>query len=239
MKYMGSKNRIAKELLSVMLENTDGVNVFYDVCCGGGNLVDKVPSKFKRVGIDNNKYVIALLNALRDGWQPPEITEEVYRFIKSNQESVEDYLVGYVGISLQYNGKPWGGFANKVKTKIDTIRDYQKEARSNVLKQSKQIQGIDFICSSYDVFSYRKDSIIYIDKPYEDTTKYHRNDFPHADFWEWCRDMAKQGYRLYISEYNAPSDFKCIWEKELSVTLAKNSNDKKATEKLFIYEETK
>jgi len=84
-KYMGSKNRIAKELLAVILKDTAGVSVFYDVCCGGGNLIDKVPGKFIRVGIDNNKYVIALLNALRDGWQPPEITEDVYKFIKDNK----------------------------------------------------------------------------------------------------------------------------------------------------------
>ena len=228
---MGSKNRIAKELLTVMLENTDGINVFYDVCCGGANLIDKVPSKFKRIGIDNNKYIIALLNALKDGWQPPKITEEIYKFIKSNQESISDHLVGYAGFQLSFGCRWFDSYSKNKKG-----YDYQSAAQRGCLKQSQNLQGIEFICSSYDKINYRKDSIIYIDKPYEGKAKYHKNDFPHTNFWDWCRGMAKQGYRLYVSEYNAPDDFKCIWEKEITVTLAKDSNNKKATEKLFIYE---
>ena len=38
---------------------------------------------------------------------------------------------------------------------------------------------------------------------------------------------------VLISEYNAPCDFKCIFEKQLTTTLDKNSR-KKDTEKLFI-----
>ena len=30
---------------------------------------------------------------------------------------------------------------------------------------------------------------------------------------EWCRKMKIKGNEIYISEYSAPSDFKCIWSK--------------------------
>jgi len=38
---------------------------------------------------------------------------------------------------------------------------------------------------------------------------------------------------VYVSEYNAPNDFDCIWEKELPKTHP--NQKKKSTEKLFIF----
>ena len=42
MKYMGSKNRIAKHLIPIMVAEADskGITNFYDICCGGCNLID-------------------------------------------------------------------------------------------------------------------------------------------------------------------------------------------------------
>jgi DNA adenine methylase len=42
---------------------------------------------------------------------------------------------------------------------------------------------------------------------------------------------AKEGHKVFVSEYNAPSDFKCVWRQELT----NNLNLKKAVEKLFTY----
>lgn len=39
---------------------------------------------------------------------------------------------------------------------------------------------------------------------------------------------------VLISEENAPSDFECIWEQEVSRSI-KASDKSKSTEKLFIY----
>ena len=58
----------------------------------------------------------------------------------------------------------------------------------------------------------------------------------HADFCEWCRTMSKKGHKIFISEYNAPEDFECIWEKGLSSSLSangKSGGNKKSVEKLF------
>ena len=40
---------------------------------------------------------------------------------------------------------------------------------------------------------------------------------------------------MFISEYNAPDDFVCIWSQELNVSVAKNGKHKKAIEKLFVH----
>jgi len=105
------------------------------------------------------------------------------------------------------------------------------------LNQSKFLKGIEFICSSYQDVDYNKNSIIYIDPPYADTTKY-KLKFNHNEFWGWARKMSKQGYRIFVSEYNAPEDFECIWAKQLDVGLAHlngKQQNKKKIEKLFKY----
>ena len=42
MKYMGSKNRIAKHLLPIILKDRKEGQWFVDTCVGGANLIDKV-----------------------------------------------------------------------------------------------------------------------------------------------------------------------------------------------------
>ena len=53
---MGSKNRIAKHLIPIMIAEADskGIATFIDCMVGGANLIDKVPNKFKRIGYDVN-----------------------------------------------------------------------------------------------------------------------------------------------------------------------------------------
>lgn len=76
-------------------------------------------------------------------------------------------------------------------------------------------------------------SIIYADPPYENTTSY-KNKFDHEIFWEWARIISNY-HQLFISEYNTPNDFECVWEKQICSSLTKDTGSKKATEKLFIY----
>ena len=53
---MGSKNRIAKHLIPIMIAEADkcGVTTWVEPFLGGANLIDKVPTRFKRVGYDIN-----------------------------------------------------------------------------------------------------------------------------------------------------------------------------------------
>lgn len=72
-------------------------------------------------------------------------------------------------------------------------------------------------------------------RPYEITKQYYTSKgFNHSDFWEWCRGMTKDGHKVFISEYNAPSDFTCIWSKEITNSM-NTTKTYKPTEKLFQY----
>jgi len=87
--------------------------------------------------------------------------------------------------------------------------------------------------SEYYTVDIPSNSLIYCDPPYNNTTKY-INSFNHKDFWKWCRIMAKNGHTVFVSEYNAPNDFECVWQKEIVSSLTKNTGSKKAVERLFM-----
>ena len=42
MKYMGSKRRIAKDIIPIMLKDRKEGQYFYDLFVGGGNLLEKI-----------------------------------------------------------------------------------------------------------------------------------------------------------------------------------------------------
>lgn len=106
-----------------------------------------------------------------------------------------------------------------------------------MLNQVKNIKGIQFKNSSYDELEIPNNSIVYCDPPYDGTTQY-KDSFDSSKFWQWCREKAKQGHQIFISEYNAPDDFECLWQQEVKSSLSANGitgGNKVSIEKLFVY----
>jgi DNA adenine methylase len=62
---------------------------------------------------------------------------------------------------------------------------------------------------SYDEVELSSNAIIYCDPPYKGTAEYKENGFDHDKFWQWARDISKK-HKIYISEYQAPDDFKVL-----------------------------
>lgn len=231
MKYLGSKNRIAKEILPLMIKDRTN-EAWVEPFVGGGNMIDKVSGW--RIGSDLNEYVIALLNEMtKPNFKAPEISEENYNNIKLNQDKYPKWVVGYAGTQLSFGATWFGSYRRDKQGK----RNYCLEAQNNVNKQSKNIQSVEFIHSSYQDLEIPKNSIIYCDPPYDTkaTKGKYKDRFNHIEFWEWCRNKVKQGHKVFVSEYNAPKDFKCIWEKEISQRMNNNAKTSKTNEKLFVY----
>lgn len=228
MVYMGSKNRIAKELIPIITKDLKPNQWYVEPFVGGANMIDKIEHPYK-LGADNNKYLIALLEAVQNGQELPEhITKDEYIAVKTNKDNYPDWYVGFVGFVSSFRAKFFGGYSGYCTTKTGIQRNYIKERINNILKQN--LDGIKLVCSSYDALDIPANSIIYCDPPYNGTTKY-KDSFDSDAFWQWCRDKAKEGHTVYVSEYNAPEDFKCIWEKQINSNLGGTS--KTATEKLF------
>ena len=236
MKYMGSKNRHAKEILAIMLKDRKDDQYFVEPFVGGANVLDKVAGN--RIGADINEYLIAMWQKVsEDGWLPPEtFSEKEYKQIQSDKSAFQNYLVGYVGFALSYSGKWFGGWCRDGAG----VRNYVNESFRNALKQFPKLKDVRFICCEYKNLTIPNNSIVYCDPPYKDTTKYKdSSSFNHEEFYQWCRDKAKEGHTVYVSEYWMPDDFECVWQKQVNSSLAKDTGSKKAVEKLFKYKGTK
>src|SRR5690554_6823322 len=231
MKYMGSKARHAKQILPIILSDRKPEQWYVEPFVGGANVIDKVDGN--RLGADSNEYLIALLSALQAGWVPPkELSVDEYKRIRDNKDQYPLHLVGFVGFPCSYGAKFFGGYCRGSNSK-GKPRDYIGEAWRNVMAQD--FSGIDFQCVRYLELEIPPNSIIYCDPPYAGTTGY-KDKFSHDEFWQWCRDKVAEGHQVFVSEYNAPDDFKCVWEKQVNSSLTKNTGAKKATEKLFTQE---
>jgi DNA adenine methylase len=222
---MGSKSRHAKELLPIILKDRKPNQWYVEPFCGGCNMIDKVDGN--RMGSDLDIDLITLWQGVSNGWIPPEhFTEIQYKEIRTSHLSP---LKGYVAFALSYGGKKWGGW----RRDGDGKRNYVTESYKNAMAQFPTLRGVDFRNDSYLDLEIPEDSIIYCDPPYAGTTKY-SNGFNHVKFWKWVRERSKTN-TVFVSEYNAPDDFDCIWQKEVSSSLTQNTGSKKNIEKLFKY----
>lgn len=223
MKYLGSKNRLAKQLLSVIPRDEN--QIWVEPFCGGCGMMRNVTGP--RVGADNNKYIIALLKAIQQGWTAPEsLTKEEYNHIRYNNDEYDPALVAFAAVGCSFGGAWFNGYANSVNG-----RNYIDESRRAVLKLAPKIQDVKFIHCDYKDLELPENSIIYCDPPYKDTKGY-KDEFNHGEFYEWCRQKFRQGHQIYISEFSAPEDFKCILEIEKTNSFD-SFKSKKQTEKLF------
>ena len=230
---MGSKARFSKEILLIILKNRKIGQWYVEPFAGGMNMICNVDGN--RIANDVHLDLIEMWKELVKGWSPNKITRNEYLDVKQNQNNYLSCFVGWVGFNCSYSGKWFGGFAGETKTKIGTIRDYQAEAISNVTRQAKKLENVIFQNNSYHELELPPNSIVYCDPPYEGTTQYN-NSFDHNLFWNWVRDISKNGHVVYVSEYNAPEDFECVWSKVAKSSLSANGKiggSKQSVEKLF------
>ena len=231
MKYMGSKARLAKELLPIILANRTEGQWYVEPFVGGANMIDKVDGN--RIGADSNEYLIEFLSALQKGYAPPENMDlALFEDIRDNKEKYSKATVGCVGFCFTYAAVWFGGFIGNCKDVVCIGRDRIGESYRSVEKARKQVEGVNLIACKYNELAIPANSIIYCDPPYKDTTKY-KDSFDHEPFYEWCRQKHKEGHQVFVSEYQMPDDFTCVRQKEVNSSLTKDTGSKKATEKLF------
>lgn len=236
MKYVGSKNRIAKELAPIIQSYiTDETVDYLEPFVGGANMIDKIRCKNK-YGCDIHEELIELLKYVQDlsNELPQHISEEEYIKVKDDKKNYPKWYVGLVGFNATFGAKYFGGYARGVKEDKVTPRDLSNEAIRNLEKQRSNLVGINFTSRSFldlDV-SKLKGYVIYCDIPYKGTLKYSTDEFPYDKFYDWCVELSKNNTVL-ISEYNMPDDkFKCIWSKEHKVGINQDEHQIRI-EKLF------
>ena len=238
MRYMGSKARFSSEILPIILEGRSAEQYYVEPFCGGCNVIDKVEGN--RIANDGNPYLISMWRSLVNGWTPPTtIDHEFYSSVREcynkQLDSYTSDLIGWVGFMGSYNGRFFdGGYSgHSVALKNGATRDYIGEAVNNILRQVSSLQGTTFVSTNYKNLVLPSCSIIYCDPPYEGVKKYNYS-INHKEFWGWCRLKVEEGHRVFISEYNAPEDFTCVWEQAVKTSINPAAT-KHAVEKLFIH----
>lgn len=230
---MGSKARFAKEILPIILKDRKPDQWYVEPFCGGMGTMGKV--KGLRLAADKNKYLIAMWKGLQVGKdRPREISKNLYstarlEFNNGTNIEMDDFMIGWIGWMASFNGRFFdGGYSG-----IASGRNYIQEQIKNTEKQIEKIGDIIFKHSDYDKLEIPDKSIVYCDIPYTGTKQYSTSkDFKHENFWEWCRKMRSIGHVIFVSEYTAPVDFTCVWEKIVTNSM-NTTKTYKPTERLF------
>lgn len=238
MVYQGSKNRIAKYLIPIInnIISKNNIEYFFDMCMGGGNLSANSKHKINVsniYGIDNNKYLIALLKKVQSSnIEYFSVTKEEYNNIKYNKNKYEDWYVGYVGFLQSFRSKFFDGYINSNIKGRNRVR----EMYNNLMKQKECFKDIKLLYKdifNIDYSKFPKNSLIYFDPPYNNTTKYH-NKFDTDKFWKLITELSRN-FIVLVSEFNAPEEFESIWCKEKLSTLESKGKYKKDMEHLFVH----
>ena len=243
MKYMGSKARFTKDILPIILKDRKPEQWYVEPFAGGMNVICEVGGK--RIANDKNYHLIEMWKGLSNGTKyPTEIPKDLYDFARDiyngrEEKTLSDDLIGWIGWMGSANGRFFdGGYSGKSNTKIGTVRDYIKEAISNIEKQKDKLKGlIIFMNEDYWNLDIPEKSIVYCDPPYQNTKQYSTSkNFDHNSFWNWVRNISNQGHTVFVSEYDAPADFECVWQKKAKSSLSANGKiggNKLSVEKLF------
>ena len=239
MKYLGGKSKIVGNILPIMLNNYNG-DTFVDVFCGGCSVIENVPNTYRRIANDKQKYLVAMWKSLtNDKMFPMHIEKSLYDKVRDcaygRNCDFDDDFVGWVGFMASFNGRfvDAGYSGHNVLLKSGKKRDYITENINNTLKQVDKLKGVEWHYGDYFECPIPKNSLIYCDPPYCGTKQYMTSkNFDYEMFYDWCRAMKEDGHTVFISEYNMPSDFKCIWEKEITNSMNPTIT-KKLIERLF------
>lgn len=157
------------------------------------------------------------------------------KYIKDNQERIKkDYINWFI--------------ANISKDKLQNLKHLRRLEDIQSLERLQRLQSLENLSDileisqgNYQDFKLPKadECVIYCDIPYKGTKKYHHDGeklaFDYEAFYNWVREKSKDGYKIYISEYQMPSDFKEVLTIEAQSRL-NDKSPKKVKEKLFTYE---
>lgn len=267
MRYFGGKSRIAKYISeyinnlaermsicnileankesqntsqNILIPHTHTYNTYIEPFCGACNVASKIHIKNKILN-DKHPYLIAMFKALQKGWIPPtEVSEKEYQYIKQNQDE-DKALAGFVGFACSFAGKYWGGYARD--SKGGGTGNYALRGHNSILKKMENLQNAKFTNKDFRELNF-KNSLIYCDPPYKNTTPYYKKllgEFPYNEFLDWVYSQSKNNIVL-VSEYkhNTPKNANIVLEIP-SKTSIRNKNDKviETVEVLYTYNSIK
>lgn len=242
MQYLGGKSRIAKEIAAIVAPK----GYWWEPFCGGLSVSVQLAKYGPGLVSDANPALIALYQAVRDGWVPPtSVSEEEYRAAKLLPDS--DPRKAFAGFACSFGAKWFAGYAAEVG-----VRAYRKAGEpvktmvvnkpaagaKAIARDSAAIAACDIKHASFFDITPGEDfrpECIYADPPYAGVTGYAGvGRFDHPVFWDRCRLWADHGVRVFVSEYASPEGCAEVWSKSHRDCMRNASGGKTLkTERLF------
>ncbi len=124
---------------------------------------------------------------------------------------------------------------SKVLQQLQQLEQLQRLQRLEQLQQLEQLEQLESTNLSYDCFSDVKDSILYLDPPYEDSyQESYINSFDSKEFYNWAFEMSKNNIVLISSYEISDERFEEVYSFDKARSTFQGGNSKGKCEKLFM-----
>lgn len=221
--YLGSKNRVAKELIDQLPEGKRFVDLFAGGCAVSHAAM--LSGKWERI-LNNDPFPLHGQTLFRLACEGEYKKEKYYRIVWHDEfyekRDVEPHIIAIWGWNQTrtHIGRPFQRFCGE--NGITDIRqlkgkdiDHNYKKPLGYLYRLQELAGLDlskadFTQADYKEYEYEDGDVVYCDPPYEGSDHRYGRRFDSGAFWDWVRT---RDYPVYVSEYKAPDDFVAIWEK--------------------------
>lgn len=291
--YVGSKKKISKKLIQIIIQNFGTDKTIYDLFGGGGavtmeclinglsvvyNDLDSTPAQIiNKILKEDREYLKTLIVSRDEFFEIKEKmnkteTDNLKLLVNSFGYGKNSYLYSKKYSDIKYklskavikNHDVFSGYkqTETYKDAIQKMRNAKQLQRLQQLEQLERLQQLEQLQQlqslqqlerlqdlkaftktnklkvfnkDYKYFTDVKHSIIYLDPPYKNTTKelYKKEQLDYDKFYNWCIYMSKNNIVL-ISEYDMPSEFKCVYEFKKAKATLQGGQHKTKYEKLFM-----
>ena len=118
---------------------------------------------------------------------------------------------------------------------LQSLENLERLQSLERLDRLQSLEGLDqgsliMINKSYDQIDIPEGAVVYCDIPYKDTGQDYQSGFNHDAFYEWALNNKNT---IVVSEYDMPSDFYLIAEKDHTTTKSAYGENGKVVERLY------
>lgn len=213
MQIFGGKAKLGPAIARILEGLRPPGAPFVEPFVGSANVTVHLSGERRASDVDGN--LIALLEAVRDGWKPPaRVSPRRYSDLLADR--IDDpKLRAFIGYGCSWGGKWLGGYARS-----DT-QNYAESAARSLRRKAALLRGVQFRAADYRTLR-PSGALVYCDPPYASTTAHSPGstlaEFDSQEFWDVVRKWSRTNV-VIVSEYSAPPDFESIaaFPRKLSV----------------------
>jgi 16S rRNA G966 N2-methylase RsmD len=236
--YQGSKNAIAREIISVLPRGRRFVDLFAGGCAMTHAAI--LSGKYEKFlvndiqGFGVRLFVGAIKGECNGAWKRWVSREE---FMAKRDT---DPLVALCW-SFSNNGRDYLYAKTKEAAKRaeherrargeKSTMELESDEKLQGLRQCEALERLQALERDYREVEIADGDVVYADPPYAGTQKYNAGNFDSCAFWAWVQTRP---FPVFVSEYSAPVGFTPIWCKGKQVLMNQKGSDGKVQERLFV-----